>query len=116
MQDIKLTTEKNGPASRAISMAMQIKRYGAERIAQYGRSRATLYATGRHHRASIHHVLPRQMPWSSIVGVKNRVVALWKSLPEASVKKAQNRPSTQLIKATSCEERWNPMMKAEELC
>ncbi len=35
MQDIKLTKEKNGPASRAISMAMQIRRYGAERIAQY---------------------------------------------------------------------------------
>jgi hypothetical protein len=34
MQDIKLTTEKNGPALRAISMAMQIKQYGPERIAQ----------------------------------------------------------------------------------
>jgi hypothetical protein len=81
---------------------MQIKRYGAERIAQYGRSRATLYATGRHHRASIHHISPRQMPWSSIFGVKNRVVVLWKLLPEASVKKAQNGPSTQLIESTSC--------------
>jgi hypothetical protein len=38
------------------------------------------------------------------LGVKNRVVALWKSLFEASVKKAQNRPSTQLIEATSCAE------------
>ena len=51
MQDIKSTTEKNGPASRAILMTMQIRWYGAERITQYGRSRATLDATGRHHLA-----------------------------------------------------------------
>jgi hypothetical protein len=55
------------PASLAISMAMWIKRYGAKRIAQYGRSRATLNATGHRHRASIHPVLPRWMAWSSIL-------------------------------------------------
>ncbi len=66
LQDIKLTTEKNGPALRAISMTMRIKRYGAERIAQYDRSRATLDATGRRHRASIHPVSPRRTPWSSM--------------------------------------------------
>jgi len=49
------------------------------------------------------------------LSVKNRVVALWKSLSEASVQKAQNGPSTQLIKATSCVERSNATMKAEEL-
>ena len=51
-------------------MAMRIKRYGvygAERIVQYGRSRATLDATGRRHRASIGPVSPRRMPWSSIL-------------------------------------------------
>jgi hypothetical protein len=48
-------------------------------------------------------------------GVKNRVVVLWKLLFEASVQKAQNRPSTQLIKATSCVERLKTKMKAEEL-
>ena len=37
MLDIKSTTEKNGPALRAIVMAMRIRRYGAERISQYGR-------------------------------------------------------------------------------
>jgi hypothetical protein len=47
-------------------------------------------------------------------GVKNRVVALWKSLFEASVKKARNGPPTQLIEATSCLERSNAMIKAEE--
>jgi hypothetical protein len=47
--------------------------------------------------------------------VKNRVVALWKSLSEASVQKAQNGPSTQLIKATSCVERSNTTIEAEEL-
>jgi hypothetical protein len=45
---------------------------------------------------------------------KNRVVALWKSLSEASIQKARNRPSTQLIKATSCIERSNATLKAEE--
>jgi hypothetical protein len=59
MQDIKLTTEKNGPASLAILMAMRIRRYNAERISQYGRSRATLNPTGHRHWASICPVLPR---------------------------------------------------------
>jgi len=39
-----------------------------------------------------------------------------KSLFEASVKKARNGPSTQLIKATSCVERSNTTIKAEEQC
>jgi hypothetical protein len=49
------------------------------------------------------------------LSVKNQVVALWKSLSEASVQKERNGPSTQLIKATSCIERSNIMMKAEDL-
>jgi hypothetical protein len=36
-----------------------------------------------------------------------------KSLFEASIKKAQNRPSTQLIEATSCVERSYAAIKAE---
>jgi hypothetical protein len=68
MQDIKLKTEKNGLALQAILMAiMRIRQYDAERITQYGRSRATLDATGCCHRASICPVLPRQMPWSLIL-------------------------------------------------
>ena len=47
-------------------------------------------------------------------GVKNPVVALWKSLSEASIQKAQNGPSTELIKATSCVEKLNTTMKAKE--
>ena len=47
-------------------------------------------------------------------GVKNRVVALWKSLFEASVKKSQNGPSTQLIELKSCIERSNATIKAEK--
>jgi hypothetical protein len=50
----------------AISMAMRIRRYGAEPIAQYIRSRAILDATGRRHRASIRPVSPQRTPWSSI--------------------------------------------------
>jgi hypothetical protein len=37
-----------------------------------------------------------------------------KLLFKASVKKAQNEPSTQLIEATSCVERWNATIKAKE--
>jgi hypothetical protein len=48
-------------------------------------------------------------------GIKHRVVALWKSLSEVSIQKARNRPSTQLIEATSCIERSNATMKAEEI-
>ena len=40
---------------------------------------------------------------------------LWKSLSEASVKKARNGPSTQLIEVTSCVERSNATIKAEEI-
>jgi hypothetical protein len=48
-------------------------------------------------------------------GGKYRVVALRNSCFEASVQKAQNGPSTQLIKATSCVERLNTTIQAEEL-
>jgi len=40
-----INNRKNAANSLAISMVMRIRRYGAERIAQYGRSRATLDAT-----------------------------------------------------------------------
>ena len=49
----KIDDRQYGHASRAILMAMQIRWYGAKRITQYGRSRATLDATGRCHQASI---------------------------------------------------------------
>jgi hypothetical protein len=48
-------------------------------------------------------------------GVRNRVVALWYSVFEASDQKAQNRPYTQHIKATSCVERSNATIQAKEL-
>ena len=66
MHDIKLTAEIHAPASLAILVAMLIRRYGSKHIAQYAKSQATLEATGCRHRASICHVLPRWMPWSSI--------------------------------------------------
>ncbi len=84
-------------------MAIRIRRYCAEHIVQYGRSRATIDATGRRNRVVID------------FGVKKLVVALWKSLPEASVRKARNEPSTQLIEATSCVERSNAMIKTKVL-
>jgi hypothetical protein len=71
-------TEKNAPTSLAISMAMRIRWYGAERIAQYGRPRATLDATG-HWTPPLGKYSPRIAPADALVidfGVKNRVVAL----------------------------------------
>ncbi len=62
-----INNRKNGPAFLAISMVMRIRRYGAKLIAQYGRSRATLDATGCRHRASISPVSPQRTPWSSIL-------------------------------------------------
>jgi len=88
-------------------MAMRISWYGAEHIAQLGRSRAALdvpldaairrvfvpYCPGGRHG----HRFWREKLSCGIV----------KSLFEASVQKAQNGPSTQLIEATK--------IKAEEL-
>jgi hypothetical protein len=48
-------------------------------------------------------------------GVKNQAVALVKSLSKACIHKAQNRPSTQLIEATSCMEKLNATIKAKDL-
>ena len=47
--------------------------------------------------------------------VRNWVMALWNCCSKASVQKARNGPSTQLIGATSCVDRSNATMKAEEL-
>jgi hypothetical protein len=77
-------------------MAMQIRQYGAEGIAQYGsRSRANLQASGG----------GRHGHW---FWCKKLSCGIVKSLFEASVQKAQNVTSTQLIKATSCVEKSNP--------
>jgi hypothetical protein len=60
---------------------------------------------------------PRITPADAMVfnfGVRNRVVTLWKSLFEASIQKAQNGPSTHVIEATSCVERLNATIEAEE--
>jgi hypothetical protein len=77
MHDKKLTTEKkNAPPSRAILMAMTMRRCDAKRIAQCSMSMATLEATGRHHWASICPILLWRTPWSSTFGLKNQAVAL----------------------------------------
>ncbi len=68
MQEIKSMTEKNGPALLAISIAMRIRRYCAEPIAQSGRSRATLDATGRRHRASIRPFLAIKRYYQTKIG------------------------------------------------
>ena len=54
----------------AISMAMWIRWYDAERIAQYGRSRATLDATGRHDQASIRRPMVAMRPYSQLLSIQ----------------------------------------------
>ena len=62
--------------------------------------------------------LPHIAPVDAMVidfSSKSWVVALWNCCFEASIQKARNGPSTQLIKATSCVERSNTMIQAKEL-
>jgi hypothetical protein len=56
---------KNAGKSMTISMAMAMQQYDAGRIARWSTSRASLKATGCHHRASACAVLPRRPPWST---------------------------------------------------
>ena len=100
-------------------MAMRIRWYGAEHITQYGRSRATLDPR-------CHWTPPSGKYWPRIVPADVMVIDfsvkidLWRCgyhFPKLAFKrhKMQNGPSTQLIKATSCIERSNIMMKVEDL-
>ena len=96
-------------------MAMRIRRYDAECIAQYGRSRATLDVTICRHWSSIRPVSPRRSPWSSILAQK---IELWHcetAVLKLAFKRHEKGPSTQLIEATSCVERSNATIQAEEL-
>ncbi len=93
---------------------MRITWCGAERIAQYGRSRATLDATGRRHRAIICPYHPGGRHGHHRFQSKKMSCGIVKLLFKDSVKKAQNGPSTQLIEVTSCVERSNATIKAEE--
>ena len=56
-------------------MAMRIRRYNAEHIAQYSRSRATLDAIIHRHWLSICPILPWQTSWSLILAQK---IELWR--------------------------------------
>ncbi len=95
-------------------MAMRIRRYIAKHITHDGRSRATLDAIIHYHLASICPVSPRADVTVIDFGVKNWVVALWNRCFEPSAQKAQNESSTQHIEATSCVERVNATVQAEE--
>ncbi len=78
--------------------------WDSECIAQYGRSRATQDATGHHY-------------WASICPILALADVVWcyEVVSKAIIQKEQNRPSTQLIKATSCIERSNTTIEAEDL-
>ena len=67
--------------------------------------------------AAIGNYSPRIAPADAMVinfWPKKSICVVVKSLFEAIVKKARNGPSTQLIEATSCVERSNATIKAEE--
>jgi hypothetical protein len=89
-------------------MAMWIRQYDAEGIARRSMSRATLDATGL-----FAPYLPGGHHGHRFL-VKKLSCGVVKLLFEASVQKAQNGPSTQLIEATSCVEKLNATIKAEE--
>jgi hypothetical protein len=75
-----------------ISMAMRIRWYGAKRIAQYSRSRATLDATGCRHQASIRPVSPWRTPRASISAKK---IELWRCgnhFPKLVLKRNETDP------------------------
>jgi hypothetical protein len=62
--------------------------------------------------------LPLIAPEDAMVmnfGVKSWVVALWNRCSKAGVQKAQNKPYTQLIKASSFVEKSNITIKAKKL-
>ena len=85
---------------------------------QYGRSRATLDAIGCQHWA-LGKYSSRIIPADAMVidfDIKKLSCCVVKLLSGASVQKAQNEPSTQLIEATSCVERTDATIKAKELC
>ena len=95
-----------------ISTAMRIRQYNPECIAHDYRSRAT------HQTPPLGKYLPHIALTDVMVinfGSKNQVVALGNRCLEASVQKAQNGPSTQLINATSCIEKLNATIQAKEL-
>ena len=58
------TVTKNAGESMAISIAMAMQWYDTGRISQWSTSRASLEATGCHHRSSACAVSPRRLPWS----------------------------------------------------
>ena len=61
----ELTAAKNAGKSMAISIAMAMQRFDAERIAQWSTSIASLESTGCHHRLRACAVLPQWPPWST---------------------------------------------------
>ena len=115
MQDIKLTTKICTCFASNFPMAMQIRQYSAKRIAQYGMSRSALDATGHNHWASICTPYCSGGRHGHQFWHKKNNFGVAELLSEASIQKAQNRPTPQLIKATSCIDRSNAKMKAEEL-
>ena len=86
MHEIKSMTETNAPTL----LAMRTRRYGAKRITQYGRSRATVDTTGHRDRVSGHRFRRKKMSCGIV-----------KLLFEVSVQKARNGPSTQLVQRST---------------
>ena len=82
----------------------------AEHITHYSRSRVILCAIGCRHS-------PRIASENAMVIEFGVIIEFWrvKTLSGASVKKAQNRPSTQLIESMSCVESSNVKPKSSAI-
>jgi hypothetical protein len=119
----KSTATKNTCQTLAILMAMQIRRCDAGCIARWSASVASCKATRCCHWASASAVLPRRMPWSTILNEtknNNKTQFLPSFLTVGQCKKAknigtQNGPFTHVIDATNPNPNPNTTICAEGL-
>ncbi len=122
---IKTTMTKNTSKSLLILITTRIWWYNAGHISQWGTYRASLEATGCHHRASACAVLPRRRSWLTILTANTKILTkhnfLLATHGTINAHKSrenfipQNGPSTQLINQTSCKNIWDVMIEEEKL-
>ncbi len=102
----KLTATKNTRQMLANSMAMQIRRCNAGRIAQWSASMASCEATRYCHWVSVNAILPRRPPWLTILNETKKTLTKHNFYlafsRETNAKKLNNfvtghRPSTHVL-------------------
>jgi len=99
------TAIKIAGKSMAILIAMAMQRYDSGRIARWSTSRASLKATGCRHRVSACAVLLRKFVETTQNTTKTQLLPsnndTFRALVNSENFVPQNRPSTQVINATS---------------